>query len=315
MRADGRVGSFKIETIGEHKGRWSDYADGTKGDMVDLIRICESCDERQAIQIAKQILMMDDTLPSRPKQKQRKAVPPTASEVERWAQARWLGGQAIAGSPADAYLAGRGIALASLPRSPGSLRFDPACQFHGRNAAGTEIKAPMPAMLAAICAPDGRIMGCHRTYLDAGGDPVRKASVDTPKKILGRLMGGCIRLWSGMGPRGGRGPRWSDIPSGSRIYLAEGIEDGLSAVVIDPTLIVFVTATLGNMAEVVLPDGVSEVVLIADNDPGNEARALLRKAELAHMRAGRDVRVWRAAHGKDLNDELRHAQGGLADVR
>ena len=56
------------------------------------------------------------------------------------------------------------------------------------------------------------VIGCHRTYLAEGG---AKADVDHPKKVLGRIIGGAIKLTPDEDVTGGLG-------------ICEGIETGLS---------------------------------------------------------------------------------------
>ncbi|HYN38101.1 MAG TPA: hypothetical protein VES39_02500, partial [Rhodospirillales bacterium] len=124
------------------------------------------------------------------------------AERRRWtarARAIWLGAQpSLRDTPAAAYLAGRGIDLASLGRQPRSLRYHSAVVTDGR---------PWPAMVACIIATTGgergRIIGVHRTFLarsgGMGGDAEAwaKAPLERPKRILGSLLGGIIPLWRG----------------------------------------------------------------------------------------------------------------------
>lgn len=138
----------------------------------------------------------------------------------------WQSGAAFAGSPAEAYLRGRG--LDELPeRAP--LRFAPmVAYFHGDEVNELGRRAPRvvyrgPAMLAPIVDPaDGRFRAVHITWIDpdrAG----RKAAIRNPddgalllaRKVRGSKAGNVIKL-----------QHMSASPS--TLYIGEGIETVLS---------------------------------------------------------------------------------------
>ena len=96
----------------------------------------------------------------------------------------------IAGTLAERYLAGRGIALAPGERA---LRFHPGCYY--RDLATGETLT-LPALIAAVTDLDGRITGLQRTWLDPDGDG--KAHVADPRRSLGHLLGNGI--WLGLDP-------------------------------------------------------------------------------------------------------------------
>lgn len=320
IRPDRRVGSFHVALAGPWRGRWRDEATGDHGDMLDLIREAEGCDLITAIRIARSLLGIEDADPALAARMERlaeerrarraveeKRLSEKREAARRSAQRLWLSGQErIAGTPVDFYLASRGIRLAALGRQPRALRYHPAvyCNSHDPET-GEVVEGRFPAMLAAISGVDGSFMGCHRTYL-AQGPAGRwgKAPIAHAKKVMGLKQGGCIRIWSGTGPRGGKGTPLNSAPAGSRVYLTEGIEDALSVVMLKPDARVVAAVDLGNMGAVALPPTVTEVVLCADNDGPEQAAALERAVE-AHARAGRTVRLWRNAWGgKDVNDAL-----------
>jgi hypothetical protein len=137
---------------------------------------------------------------------------------------------------------------------------------------------------------------------------VVKADVSAAKKVLGRALGGRIGLSSGDGPRGGKGAPLAQCPPGTRVYIAEGIETALSAVILKPEARVLACVSLANMGQIELPRNVAEVVLLSDNDTNPQALAQFQAAVDAHARAGRRVRVWRSdVPGEDLNDALQRA--------
>lgn len=186
----------------------------------------------------------------------------------------WHSATAISDSPAEGYLALRGILRASdqlryLERTPLGPRG--AVQF-------------LPAMLAAVTTDMG-LIAIHRTFLDA--PRAKLAAFDRPKRALGSLGCGAVRLAR---------------PAAGRLGLAEGIESALSAL---QMFGVPCWATLGNerFGLVAIPESVRELHLFIDNDAGGalaEERALKAYAaphRVIHSRAP-------ASPGFDWNDEL-----------
>ena len=187
----------------------------------------------------------------------------------------WLSAATITGSPAELYLADRGLMSASdqlryLGRTPLGPRG--AVQF-------------LPAMLAAVTTDSG-IIAIHRTFLESGR--ARLAGFERPKRALGSLGCGAVRLAP---------------PVQGRLGLAEGIESALSAMQLFG---IPCWATLGNerFGLVAIPESVRELFLFIDNDAGGalaEERALKAYASpdrVIHSRAP-------APPGFDWNDELK----------
>ncbi|WP_233999792.1 DUF7146 domain-containing protein [Porphyrobacter sp. TH134] len=151
----------------------------------------------------------------------------------------WHSATAISDSPAEGYLAQRGILRASdqlryLERTPLGPRG--AVQF-------------LPAMLAAVTTDIG-IIAVHRTFLDTASGKL--AGFDRPKRALGSLGCGAVRLAS---------------PDEGRLGLAEGVESALSAMQL---FSIPCWATLGNerFGLVAIPERVQELYLFIDNDAG-----------------------------------------------
>lgn len=187
----------------------------------------------------------------------------------------WHSATAIPGTPAQVYLAQRGILRASdqlryLQRAPLGPRG--AVQF-------------LPAMLAAVTTDVG-VIAVHRTFLDSGSG--RLAGFERPKRALGSLGCGAVRLAP---------------PAAGRLGLAEGIESALSAMQLFG---VPCWATLGNerFGLVAIPESVRELHLFIDNDAGGELAE--RRALKAYSAPGRVIQPRASASaGFDWNDELK----------
>ena len=187
----------------------------------------------------------------------------------------WHSATAIPGTPAEVYLAQRGILRASdqlryLQRTPLGPRG--AVQF-------------LPAMLAAVTTDVG-VIAVHRTFLDSGSG--RLAGFDRPKRALGGLGCGAVRLAP---------------PAAGRLGLAEGIESALSAMQLFG---VPCWATLGNerFGLVAIPESVRELHLFIDNDAGGELAD--QRARKAYLASGRVIQTRAPASTDfDWNDELK----------
>lgn len=325
-RADRRVGSFYIHMDGEKAGRWKDHATGDYGDILDLIKLSLGCDDRGALREARAYLGMQTASPE--DVARRKAAAEAAAERRRQAaaderrraekrrgvaQSIFLSAQErLRDTPVALYLRDRrGIDLARLGRQPRSIRFHPACSYYHEDPETGEIsEGEYPAMVAAISDMRGTFVGVHRTYLaiDRADGIWNKAPLPTPKKVLGDYAGAAINIWRGIGPRGGKPASLPQCPPDTHVYIAEGIEDALSVALLLRDERVIAAISLSNLGQVRLPDNVSTVTLVADQDDHIQARAQLMRAAELHQQAGRVVKLWQNPWGgKDLNDALRAA--------
>lgn len=332
-RADRSVGSFVVHIGGPKAGRWNDFATGQHGDLIDLIALSRGCDLKAAVIEARAFLGLDTETPELRRQREQAAARARARRAEaerdaaralerrqKAAAALWLSGEAkIEGTPVDLYLRSRGIDLSVLGHRPGAIRWHAACRYHWTEdwtdpetgeVTTRHLQRTLPAMLTAIVRGK-RIIDCHRTYLAIGPDGRwGKAPLPDAKKVLTDYTGGAVRLSGAVGPRGGR-LRLAEAPEGARVFISEGIENGLSLMMLralagQPPAFVLAAGMVANLAHVELPATVREVVLCADNDTGEQARAQVEKAIAAHAAAGRVVRVWRSEiPGEDLNDALK----------
>jgi hypothetical protein len=313
--------SFCINITGTYAGRWYDWSRKEGGDLLDLIRRKHSLTLLEAIDEACRFLGIANETPEQRRERERrdakerearaerarleaeKAAAERAREVAK-AHALWLEARPIDGTPAAEYLSARGVGIERLGRSPLSLRFVPALRYYHLDKKTRQVvEGVFPAMVAAIHGPrdesgHARFMGVHRTWLardDAG--VWRKAPVPKPKKVMGEMQGGYIRLWAGSGRR-----------PGARLNIAEGIENALSAVFLQPSVPAAAAISLGNLSEIVLPAAVRHVTLIRDNDTKADLRAMADRARERWLGDGRTVAEWPNAFGfKDLNDALQAA--------
>jgi phage/plasmid primase-like uncharacterized protein len=183
----------------------------------------------------------------------------------------WAGCRDIQGTPAERYLANRGLPLSAISRR---LRFHPELPYFEKIDGRWRLAGSFPAMVAVIQLPDDRGVCLHRTYLSAQGT---KADVGTPKKMTMRTTlsrGGAIRLFT---------PR-------EVLAVAEGIETAL-AVRAATGLAVWSAVSATLMESLELPAVVREVRIFADKDEnGRGLRAAERLAQRMR-RAGVTARV------------------------
>jgi hypothetical protein len=238
-----------------------------------------------------------------------------------------------------AYLRGRGIP--QIPNSADLRLARAAPYFHGERTGETGRREPVvlfrgPAMVAAIRDNAGAISGAHLTYLRDDfsakrkiGDPETGADLPS-KKVRGSKAGGHIVL--------------RQTPQIERLFLGEGIETVLSVATalracgrLLPGDGFWSSVDLGNLggpalesvvhpeartpggrrlrvpgdqpdleqAGIVIPAGVSELVLLGDGDSDafTTRMALLRGAA-RYARTGLKIRIAMAPTGMDFNDLL-----------
>jgi len=190
------------------------------------------------------------------------------------AAALWFAAREIGRSPAEAYLESRGLVL---PES--GLRYHPRAPL-GRGA----LAVFRPALLAAVRDESG-LLAVHRTFLDL--EPARLAGIPAPRRALGRLGQGAVRLHSA---------------EEGVLGLAEGIETALAATQLTQ---IPCWAVLGNerFVRIAIPPEVRRVILFLDNDlPGRRAGRLARTS-LQRRGFAVETRL-PAARRTDWNDVL-----------
>lgn len=182
-------------------------------------------------------------------------IPAQPQSEERLARAQriWEEGVEITHTQAAAYLVRRAIAPEYL--------LSAALRFHPRMTS-LDDRVRRPALLAAIVDGAGALQGVQATLLTRYG--VAKAAVPTPRRIVGRLMGGAVRLQS----------------AGRELAVGEGVETMLSASAA-LGLPAFAALSAGTLALFTPPLGVERLVIALDNDSAGLAAAEQLRHRLA----------------------------------
>lgn len=223
------------------KGLWHCRGSGLGGDAIALVQYLDGADFLAACETltgtapprgegsrasAEDLAAREEARRAQEAERERQSEHYREDERRRLYEEIWLpASRWIEGTPAEAYLALRGIAN---PQSR-ALRFHPALPyFHGR---APDERGHMrarkiyrgPALLAAITDADGTFRGLHMTWLDLA-TAKGKAEIADPdtgemlpaKKMRGTKQGGAIVLLPG------------HAGAVRRVFAAEGIETVLS---------------------------------------------------------------------------------------
>jgi hypothetical protein len=319
--ADDPGQSLAVTLQGPDRGMWCDYAASGPEGGGNLIQLAALVafrgDVGAAIAWLKSRLGLDDMDPGRLKKMAAEAVVARAeaerqADVEAEAKRRralglFLAGKAIADSPVEHYLKGRGIDLRALGKAPGALAFHPEVW-------NVEAHRRLPCMLAAI-VKHSRHVATHRTWLAPDGKGGwTKADLETPKMVLGSFKGGHIPL-----NKGACRKTLEEIDAGLDVWASEGIEDGLSAAIAKPGLRVVAGVTLGNLGDIELPAQVGRFVIIGQRDTNPKTLAALEAAIARQQERGREVWLTPPPAGgfKDVNEALMTVgqSGTLAEGR
>jgi hypothetical protein len=163
----------------------------------------------------------------------------------------WDNAQPITGTLVETYLRSRGI---TPPQSgPECLRFAPKLRHPNGQF--------FPAMIALPIHPTmgTPVGGIQRTFLSRRGDGKAQVERGEQKLSLGPCKGGVVRL--------------ADPVDGRPFLLGEGVETVLTVMEATdwPGWATLGTSGLANLE---LPDTVTEVILLAENDGGPNETAL-----------------------------------------
>ena len=254
---------------GVKAGVWADFSSGESGDLLDLIQACLGLDKGGAVQWAKGYLGIGDETGTQPCARRQPPRPPH-SEAPRQdnpnrplALEIWKASHPAPGTLAEDYLRGRGITIPI----PHTIRYHP-----GLKHADTGLN--MPCLIAAVCNVDRRVTGVQRIYLTHDG---RKAPVNRPKMALGALRGSAVRL----------------APTTDRVWLTEGIEDGLAVVQMmnEPAWAVLGTS---GFKSVEIPENIKQVIFAPDGDAAGQG--IIQETAIRLAGQGREVRMAKLPH-------------------
>lgn len=313
-------GSLVVNLAGSNRGMWRDWSSGDQGDMIGLVEQTKFGGDRgMAVQWLKSWLGLDHLDPTRLQQVRAEAAradadreAEAAREAEakkRGARALWLNGQiSIQDTPAARYLEARGIQMAPLGHWPGALRYH--SEVWNRDAG-----VKLPCMVSQMILPTGEHVATHRTWL--GRDPdtrlwvkADQAGLAVPKgqakKVLGKSRGAFVPL-----RKGASNQTMGTMRRPERLYVTEGIEDGLTVAACKPDARVIAAYSLGNLGVIEFPRAIETIVLVADRDDGRREQEALERAIAKQQARGHRVQLVLPPVGfKDFNAWL--MAGGAA---
>lgn len=265
--------------VNDAKGTFYCFGCAASGDIVSYIMDTKRISFREALRFLGGADLPAVDPAQRAKAAEEDAAERSAAIAE--AQAIWASARAPQGTPADIYLASRAICMPLPP----SIRFGRV--YAWKDADTGEIGPELPALIGAVTTGD-EITGLQRIFLADGGRA--KARMKKPKKSLGRIRGGALRLDHGL--------------TGGEIIITEGPEDGLSLAQELPDKRVWVALGTAMMPEIVFPSEVRTIVIAGQND--DAGRVAVDKAALRLVEQGFAVRtMFPASAFKDWNDQLR----------
>ena len=266
--------SLGVRLTGAKAGVWCDFKDGAKGDPLDLIQACLTLDKGQAVTWAKEWLGIGSgtTAPLRlPHQPQHSEPPRKDSPNRARALEIWRASVPAENTPGKHYLLGRGY-TGPIP---------PTVRYHAA-LLHPDIGQHLPALVAAVANVEKKIIGISRIFLTMDG---RKAPLSRPKMSLGTLRGGAVRL----------------APTSDRVWLTEGVEDGLAVMQMMSEPAWGVLGTSG-FKSVELPENIKRVILAPDGDDAGQT--VIQEAARRLAGQGREVRAAKLPAGKDWCDVL-----------
>lgn len=194
-------------------------------------------------------------------------VQPDTEERQTRALRFWNESRAIRCTPASTYLKRRQIE----PVESEELRFHP-------RMTSVDDRLRRPALMAAIRGSDGALQGVQATLLTTYG--ADKARVSTPRRVIGRLLGGAVQL----------------APARDVLIIAEGVESALSASH-ELEAPAWAALTAYNLSQFAPPESVSVLIAAPDND-----EAGLRALDLLRARLSDRLQIEHAPAPAGLND-------------
>jgi putative DNA primase/helicase len=222
-------------------------------------------------------LLDDEPCANRPVIRASSKIAAQPLDEERVARARriWEEGRPLSHSAAEAYLRRRAV--------PEGLWASPALRFHPRMTS-LDDRAKRPALLAAISDAHGALQGVQVTLLSAHG--TAKAAVATPRRVIGKLMGGTVRL----------------AEAQDEFAVGEGVETMLTASEVFGVP-AWAALSADNLSRLIISQPLRRLIIAADNDEaGMRAANSLR----TRMTGSKIVEIEPAPPGfNDWNDWAR----------
>jgi putative DNA primase/helicase len=239
--ADGYLCRCPVQSHGQGRGDRSPSLLIKDGDKAVLFHCFAHCDAKD---ILAELRLRGIVGPPSGDQERRRA--PVERQPDHKADSKalelWNGAKPIShGSEAARFLAARGLTIVTPP----SLRATTVLHLE---------RYPFPAMLAAVQAPDRRVIAVQQTLIDQRGD--RKAPVSIPRKTIGALGWGAVRL----------------AAAAAILGLAEGTEKALAAMQLFG-LPCWSSLGAARMHRLWVPDHVQELHVFLDNDDAGRAAA------------------------------------------
>jgi hypothetical protein len=259
-----KTGSCVIGLTGEMAGKWHDFDGGDGGGPLSTLKHASGKDGRDLLDLAAEIVGTSG--PQKlSRSKNVATTSPARAPRDPSAEIAHILARSvpIAGTLAETYLKSRGL---EPPGSPDLL----FCA----NVTDWKAGVGRPAMIAIPRRADGDPTGgVHRTFLAYDGSA--KAEMDAPKKMLGPMENGSIRL-AQMGLDG-------------RLGIAEGVETALAAMALYGLPVWAATAApflggrdrSGSWIGFVPPTGITELYIFADAGAAGlkVAKALMEQAQ------------------------------------
>jgi hypothetical protein len=268
-------GGLAVTVAGRERGLWCSHGDGgIGGDALDLVRHLRRCSTADALTWARDWLGHPEHHGAPERRPAAPAPRPVEPDSTDAARRLWTEAQPAAGTPAEAYLASRGLSLP--PDAP--LRFHAAC----RRGAET-----LPAMISLMTDPvTAEPCGVHRTFLRPDG---RGKADGQAKMMLGRA--GIIRLIPD-----------DEVTLG--LGIAEGIETSLAIMQRAGWSPVWACGSAGAIAKFPVVAGIETLTIFPDLDDKGAGIAAARQCAERWQTDGKEVAIAKPPHGRDWHDAL-----------
>ncbi len=285
-------GKLRVNINGLKKGKWVNFSDSSRGDMLDLYMTCMGVGKKEALDAAKAWLQISDHTPLVLPPKPDTAM--ASKEEEEHLQKRLWAAQGIwkrtdpLSSLGRQYLANRGIT--QIPEAVVRSR---TIDAYSREKMHIDPELydnrPLEAVVLMAQNAQGDVRAVQQILTIDG----KKAKdVPNPKRTNGLMEGAVVQL----------------APAGDIVALAEGPETGLS-VFQAMQMPVWVTLGSSNFLHAPIPSHTHTVLICADLEPSGAGLAMALKACDHWERLGKHVHLVLpedplSDHKVDFNDLL-----------